>query len=107
MSPAVGGLSFERLWKKQITGGDADPAMVAYHERFLHQFAKVADDHLASRMWLSGETLSLADISIAATLMYRKPAQLPLDDYKHLLAWAGRIYELDAWKRTEPAGAWA
>jgi len=107
MSPAVGGLSFERLWKKQSTGGDPDPVVVAYHERHLHQFAKVADDHLAKRTWLSGEALSLADISIAATLVYRKPAQLPLDGYKHLLAWAGRVYELDAWKRTEPAVGWA
>jgi glutathione S-transferase len=107
LQPAVGGITFERLWKKAAGRGEPDPALVAYHERLLHPFAKVADDHLANRTWFSGDTVTLADLSVASTLMYRKAATLPLDDYQHLTAWAGRVYELPAWRQTEPAGAWA
>ena len=107
LGPACGGLAFERMWKQFRGGGGPDPTLVAYHERFLHQFAKVADDHVATRTWFVGESPTLADLSIAATLMYRKPAQLPLDAYKHLTAWAGRVHELPAWRATEPGGAWA
>jgi glutathione S-transferase len=107
LSPAVGGICFERLWKGKLGLGGPDDKMVAYHERFLHQFAKVADDHVATRTWFVGESPTLADLSIAATLMYRKRAQLPLDAHKHLTAWAGRVHELPAWRATEPGGAWA
>jgi glutathione S-transferase len=107
MSPAAGGIAFERIWKQFRGGGGPDPVLLAYHERFFHQFAKVADDHLAKRTWFVGDAVTLADYSVAATLMYHQPAQLPLDGYKHVLAWLGRVRELPAWLATEPAGAWA
>ncbi len=107
VAPPAGGLGWERLWKKIATGGEPDPAMCAYHERIFAQFAKVADDHLATTPWLANETMSLADLSLAATLMYAKPAKLPIDGHRHLHALLGRIHDLDAWRRTDPPMAWA
>jgi glutathione S-transferase len=100
LSPAAGGVAFERLWKKMITGASPDAAMLAYHERFVHQFAKVLDDHLAKRTWVSGERLSLADLSIAATLMYAERVELPLANYQNVQALRARVAELPAWKQT-------
>lgn len=102
LSPAAGAIGFEKLWKKLVTGGDPDPAQIARHEVFLHQFLKVLDDHLANRTWISGKALSLADYSVAATLMYERRAELPIGSYRHVRALLDRVHEQDAWKRTEP-----
>ncbi len=104
LSPAVGPISYERQWKKFVEGPDAapDPQVIARHERFLHQAMAVLDKHLADRTWVVGKTLTLADYSIAATLMYRTMTQLPLDAYPNVLALLARVEATPAWKATEP-----
>ena len=104
LAPAVGPISFEKLWKKLVEGPDAqpDPALLARYERFLHQAMGVLDKHLAERAWVVGKTLTVADYSIAATLMYRAQTQLPLDAYQNVLALLGRVEDTAAWKATEP-----
>jgi glutathione S-transferase len=104
LAPAVGPITFEKLWKKLVEGPNAapDPALVARYERFLHQAIGVLDRHLADRTWVVGKTLTLADYSIAATLMYRRQTQLPLDAYRHVLALLARVEDTAAWKATEP-----
>ena len=105
LAPAVGPINFERMWKKWVTGGDADPALVARHEGFFHLAAKVLEGHLADRTWVSGRDLTLADISIGATLMYAEKTQLPLEPYPRLRAYLGRVRALEGWKATEAASS--
>jgi glutathione S-transferase len=101
-APAVGVLVWENGWKKVVQGLDADPVELARGERDLARFAPVLDSHLAGRQWLCGDQVTLADYAVAAPLMYKDRAGLPLDKYPHLLAWFARVQELDAWKATEP-----
>ena len=103
LGPAVGPINFEKLWKKFVTGGEPDPAMVARYERFFHQAATVLDAQLATRTWLAGETPTLADFSIASTLMYASRTELPLEPYAHVRAYLARVHELEAWRATDPA----
>jgi len=42
----------------------------------------------------------LAGLALAAPLMTVVPAKLPVTGYPNLLAWFGRVQELDAWKKT-------
>jgi len=100
-APAIGILTWERLWKKMVEGTDADPVELAKGEREVHEHASVLDRHLASRHWISGEHLTLADFALAAPLMYIERAHLPVGQYQHLLAWFGRIQQLPAWQQTE------
>ena len=102
LAPTVGGLAFERLWKKALTGADADPGQVDRHEAALHLAATVLDGHLAGRTWLAGDALTLADVSVACTLMHAAPARLPIDRYAHVAAHRARVAEVDAWRGTEP-----
>lgn len=99
-SPAISGLNFEHSLKKMFGQGDADPAQVARHERLFHQFAAVLDAQLATRAWVTGESLTLADISLATPLMYAAPAKLPLEGYPHITAWMKRVEALPAWQET-------
>jgi len=100
-APAIGVLTWEHLWKKFVTGQDAEPKEVARGEADLAEAARVLDKHLATRQWLVGDAVSLADYAVVAPLMYKEKAHLPLADYPHLLAWFERIRALPAWQRTD------
>lgn len=99
-APAIGVLTWERVWKGYVTGQPADPVEDARGCGELEQYATVLDGHLASRDWVVGDKLTLADIAIAAPLMYRQKAALPLDGYPNLLAWYARVQALPAWQKT-------
>ena len=101
LGPSVGPISFERLWKKLVTGGDPDPAVIARYERFFHQFAAVLDQHLGKRDWLALPAPSLADFSVASVLMYRAKAELPIERYGNVVRYLDRVATLEAWKRSE------
>jgi glutathione S-transferase len=102
-APAIGVLTWEYIWKKYVTGQDADPKEVARGEADLAEAARVLEKHLATRQWLVGDAVSLADYAVVAPLMYKDKARLPLADYPHLLAWFERIRALPAWQRTDDA----
>jgi glutathione S-transferase len=104
LAPAVGPISFEKLWKRFVDPKSAGPdeAIVARYERFLHAALGVMDKHLAGRSWLVGKTLTLADYSVVSTLMYRVPTALPLDPYQNVLQHIARVEGTPAWKATEP-----
>lgn len=100
-SPAVGILTWEYLWKKFVTGQDPDPVEIRKGEELVREHAAVLDQHLATRQWLSGDKLSLADLAVAAPLMYLGRAKIPVEQYTHMLAWLERVQQLPAWQQTE------
>jgi glutathione S-transferase len=91
------------MWKQIAGQGTPDPIVVARCEARVRTAAQLLDDHLAGGRWLCGDTLSLADVSVAATLTYRERARHPLAPYANLIGLLDRIAELDAWSRTAPA----
>jgi glutathione S-transferase len=101
-SPHLAILNFENWIKAMMGAGSPDAARVAQAETELRARAAVLDAHLASRTWISGEQLSLADFALAASLMSTTQARLPVTDLPHLNAWWARVRELPAWQQTEP-----
>ena len=59
----------------------------------------VLDKHLASRPFITGDSLSLADITFAPYIEYLQntPAKDLLAKHKHTQAWWGRVSERPAW----------
>ena len=103
-SPAIAGLNFENNLKKMMNLGEPDPAHVARQETFFKKFAAVLDAELGARPWICGDTMTLADIAIAAPLMYASAAKLPIDGFTNLGRWFAKVQELPAWKATDPFG---
>jgi glutathione S-transferase len=101
-TPAVQSLVFERFFKKLVHLGEPDAAAVEKGTKNFHRFAAVLNGHLEGRDYLVGKNVTLADVSIAAGLMYAGPAGIPVEEYKHILRWFGTIEKLDAWKSTAP-----
>lgn len=100
-STAIAIFGWENVWKKMVEGTDADPAELARGERDLAEAAAALDTHLASRQWLVGDSVTLADYAVAAPLMYLERASLPVTQYANLMAWFGRMQQLPAWRDTE------
>ncbi|MBY0239967.1 MAG: glutathione S-transferase family protein [Burkholderiaceae bacterium] len=99
-STSIAVLTWERIWKGFVTGQPADPREEARGCEELAQYASVLDGHLKGRTWLVGEHVTLADYAVAAPLMYRAKAALPVETYPNLLAWFARIEQLPAWQRS-------
>ncbi len=101
LMPGAGALNWERLYKALTGQGAADPAVEAHAEAGLRKAGQVLDQHLASRQWLCGDALSLADFAIAAPLADQHRSRYPLQGFGHLQAWLQRVQALPAWGATE------
>lgn len=101
-APALAIIVWENIWKGITGNGLPDQAELDRGARLVARFGAVLEQHLAGRDWVVGEKLSLADFAVAAPLMYIEQAKLPVTQYPKMMAWLGRIQQLDAWKQTEP-----
>jgi glutathione S-transferase len=100
-SPPNGTLFFQRVLQPMM-GGEPDEGRVRDAEAQFGRYAKVLDDHLGGRTWLVGRTLTVADFTVAASLMHISATGVKLDAFSNLKAWFEHINELDACQATEP-----
>src|SRR5262249_46236256 len=69
-----GQLYFQHIIKPRFGIGEPDPKVVEEATGFFKQYAQVLNDHLAGRKYLLGDTLTIADFSVAVTLPYAETA---------------------------------
>jgi glutathione S-transferase len=69
----------------------------------LRRFCAVLDERLHGKDYLVGNTLTLADLTIASSLMYANRTDVPLGDFANVRSWFSRIGATNAWKMTEPS----
>ena len=64
--------------------------------------AQVLDEHLASRPFIVGDELTLADIDIAAPFSQIDRSKPPLTEFPNLMAWQQRLLDtVPAWAETK------
>ena len=100
-SPAVGIFFWENLVKPMIGRGAPDPAELKRGEPLFNEFAAVLDQHLLDRKWVAGESVTLADLSIAVAWACAAPGKAPVAWYANVQRWFLRIQELEVWQQTE------
>jgi len=93
---------FERLVKKMLNLGPPDKAVIAKGVEAFNKEAAMLDAHLGKQKYLVGDTLTIVDFAVAATLFYAKEAELPLAPYPHLRSWSERVIGLPCWTATAP-----
>src|SRR5581483_5898936 len=64
-APSISIFFWENVVKPMIGRGAPDRAELQRGEPLFNEFAAVLDQHLADRKWVSADTLTLADLSIA------------------------------------------
>lgn len=101
--PACGTLVFENMLKRMFGQGEPNAYAVERAMTWFGDTARTLDATLAKARYLTGDTLTLADLAIAAPLMYVAAAKLPVAGHANLERWFGELQALEAWKATEPA----
>ena len=82
--------------------GDPDEAALAAADAPFRACADILEATLGRQAYLAGERLTLADISIAATLIYAEAASMPLADYPALRSWRLKVSAIPAWSVARP-----
>jgi glutathione S-transferase len=100
--PTVGTFLFENMVKQIVGAGAPDPAKLKEGQVQMDRFGPVLNEHLATRNWLVGDTMTLADISVGSSLAYAQACKLPLEPYAHIRDWHQRLEQVDAMKKTAP-----
>ena len=99
---AGGALYFENIVKKRFGIGAPDRVVVEEALNDFRRYALVLNDHLAGRTWIVGESISVADFSVAMTLPYARDAQLPLQDFPEVCRWHAQMGAIEAWREPFP-----
>jgi glutathione S-transferase len=101
-SPQLGTLTFQKVLKPGMGMGEPDAAKVEEALANFRRFAAVLDERLRGRQHVVGDALTLADLTLACSLMYAGQTEVPLAEFPHIDAWFSRISGMEAWKRTRP-----
>jgi glutathione S-transferase len=99
---ATGMVFFQKLLKP-LLGQEPDETRVEEGIAKFRRHAGALDDHLKNREWLVGDTMTLADLAVAANLTYADTTELPMDEFPNIQRWYASIEELPAWQATRPA----
>ncbi len=102
LAPQVFTLVFENMLKGLLGMGTPDQAAVGRASQELRRFLGVLETMLKGKKYLVGDSLTIADLSVAATLTYWNELKFPINEFANLKEWFDRITALDAWKKTQP-----
>ena len=100
-APSISIFFWENVVKPMIGRGAPDPEELKRGEPLFNEFAAVLDQHLTDRRWISGNSLTLADLSVAVAWACAAPGKAPVAWYANIQKWFMRIQELEVWQQTE------
>jgi glutathione S-transferase len=101
-SPQLGTLTFQRVLKPMMGIGEPDAGKVEEALAAFRRHAAVLNERLVGKQYVVGDSMTLADLTLAPSLMYAKQADVPLAEFPNLQAWFSRISDTEAWKKTNP-----
>jgi glutathione S-transferase len=101
-SPQLGTVAFQRVMNQAFGMGPPDASKVDEALSNFRRWAAVLDKQLDGKQYVVGDSLTLADLTLASSLMYAKQSDVPVSEFSNLQAWFSRMTEMDAWKKTGP-----
>jgi glutathione S-transferase len=101
-SPALGTLFFQKILKPVFGLGDPDPERIEEALGNFRRFGAVLDRRLEGRKYVVGDAVTIADLTLASSLMWAGKTDVPLSEFASVEAWFARITEMEAWTRTAP-----
>jgi glutathione S-transferase len=101
-SPKLGTLAFEKLLKAIIGMGEPDQRTVDDALTSFRRFGAALNKRVDGKKYVVGDALTIADMTIASSLMHAKQTDVPLGEFPSLQAWFSRISDTNARKKTNP-----
>jgi len=99
-SPALGTLAFEKIIKGMMGMGEPDNAKVGEALANFRRFAAVLNLRLDGKAYVVGNALTIADLTLASSLMYSSQTDAPVSEFSNVESWFSRMTALDGWKQT-------
>lgn len=99
-SPQLGTYAYEKLIKGMVGLGEPDVAKLNEALANFRRFAAVLNQRLEGRQYVVGNSLTLADLTLASSLMYAKQTEVPLAEFPNVERWFSRVTALDGWKKS-------
>jgi len=99
-SPQLGTYTFEKLIKGMMGLGEPDVGKLNEALTNFRRFGAVLNQRLEGRQYVVGNGLTLADLTLASSLMYAKQTEVPLAEFPNVERWFSRITALDGWKKS-------
>ena len=100
--PVVRPFQWECLFKPRLTGVPPDPAILEGAVKPFQRVLRILDDALAARRHVAAEELTLADVTVAGSLMYADAARMPLGSFTNICRWFDRVRALPEWSAAQP-----
>ena len=100
-SPALSTIAFEKILKGMMGMGAPDAAKIEENLKNFRRWGAVLNARLDGKPYVVGNALTIADLTLASSLMYAKQSEIPVAEFPHVEAWFGRITALDGWKQTQ------
>jgi glutathione S-transferase len=93
---------FENAFKPVIKA-PTDTALVEKETPRWRHLANVLDGQLAKSKWVVGDTVTIADIAMAAPMHLHEQQRLPLQDFSNIRRWIAEVEKLPCWQKTQGA----
>lgn len=100
--PVAGAFYFQYVIKPMFGIGEPDTAALEGPKSGFMKLGSVLNEHLKGRKYLAGDTLTIADFAVAATLPHAKAAHIPVAEFPEIERWHDRLNELPAWREPFP-----
>jgi glutathione S-transferase len=98
-APQLGTLAFEKVIKAMMGLGEPDAGKIQDALGNFRRYAAVLNKRLEGKHFIVGSALTIADLTVASSLMYSKQAEVPLGEFPNVQAWFSRVSELPGWKK--------
>jgi glutathione S-transferase len=93
--------AFEYVAKPLVLGrNDVDAAAIARGTELFNRNAKVLNDQLRGKKFVTGDNLTLADFALGAPMNIAEMAHYPLEPYGEIKRWYASLCALPAWQKT-------
>jgi glutathione S-transferase len=99
-SPHLAAIAFERLLKGMLGLGEPDTNKIQEALGNFRRFGAVLNKRLEGKPYVVGAALTVADLTLASSLMYAKQAEVPVAEFPQVEKWFSRISDMEAWKKT-------
>ncbi len=104
-APAVGPFYFEHVVKKTLGVGEPNRDSLTAKVAGFEFYAKILDEHLASRDYVACNRLTIADFQLASMATYWRECEIQMDSFPNIMRWIDGLLRIPAWADPWPAAA--
>lgn len=101
--PSAGVYYYENIIKPTFKIGKPNQDKLLKAEAPFKQNAEILNSHLIGKEFVVGDSLTLADFSLAVMLPYAEQAQIPVDEFSEIQRWHNKLMQLPAWQSPFPS----